>query len=247
MQKISKGHYDEIVERMVACFDWFQEEGYPDNSYTLTLADGKRIDYSILPKNIPHLLGLKLDDMVVASLIRRGTPEEMFQSFIRNSYSIYTKINDGTIPLKAVFSDFVDFKLDAFSTQVRVPDPNEIYFVCEYDSSRNHFKKSVDSYTSDLYIARRDENDTIYLLGLKKQGRCHSAQTSRLMLDDEDLDEEMSMFLDGQVITFVNRLEITNTVKNFRSDPKYARYASMKQALEELQNLKSRYHAIVDT
>ena len=61
MQKISKGHYDEIVERMVACFDWFQEEGYPDNSYTLTLADGKRIDYSILPKNIPHLLGLKLD------------------------------------------------------------------------------------------------------------------------------------------------------------------------------------------
>lgn len=207
----TKGEYDNIIDKISECIKYYNEDYTKDNRYTLYLSNGKRIAYTINENNIPHLLGVKIDNLIVKNILKKDNYYEMLNNFIYESYSIYKKVQNGIIKYSDVFSDYIEYKLDVFKEQLKAINLNDIYFICEYDKSRNYQVKEVDEYTADYYIARENSKGDIILLGLSKRTENeYAVQTSRVIKNDENKAKIFGEFLNGQVITFANSLKIEN-------------------------------------
>lgn len=214
MLNISKREdYDKIIESLSKCLNYYNRSYSKDNTYIIYLASGKVINYSIKENNLAHMLGIKIDNLISKSILKKDNYYNILLDFITNSYSIYKRIlsQEGYISYGDIFSDYVNEKLDIFYEQLKNPNPSDILFVCEYDTKRTYQVKEFDEYTSDYYIARKDTKGNIIILGLTKgKHGDYVVQTSRVIKNDENKNKILREFLNNQVVTYVNTLKIEN-------------------------------------
>ena len=235
MSKVYKRcEFEEIVNRISEGVNYYDKVFPKDNRYILYLANGDRICYTFDENKIAHLLGLNLDYLVESSIYRRTTTKDLLDKFLENSYSIYNKLNTyGSI--NTLLSNYVEDKIAVFREQLKNPYPDNIYFVCKYDRTITYTSSEIDVYTADYYIARKLENDDIILLGLvkNKNNNIYSVQTSRVIKKDSNQMEELTKFLQGQEITYVNSLEIENYQTMYKKDY----HLSIEEKKEVIKNM----------
>lgn len=244
----TRGEYDEIISDLKKCVESYKKTYKEDNIYTLFLANGKRIQFSINENNLPHLLGVKTDNLISKSMLRRDKTYKTLLNFIENSYSIYINITKGVLNYSDVFSPYIKNKLDVFNDQLKTPYPKEIYFVCEYDKTKNYTKKDIDEFTADYYVARKRENcGDIILLGLKKrENNIYAVQTSRVIKNDEKYLENLNNLLDGQVVTYVNTLRVENYQTGYRKET-HLGIEEKKEVINNLINISNKTNSITNT
>ncbi len=246
MELMTRGKFDQLVDCIEDNYNYFINECYPDNVYNLSLADGKRVTYTIKPTNIPHLLGVKLDNLANKNIIKREPILDMLNNFIENKYSIYNSIRDNKISISEVFSDYVILKNQDFKEIIKRPFPNNIYFICEYDSTRNYIRKDIENYTADIYIAKKNDNGNIDILGLIKNSNHYDVQTNRVISSD-NVDKEIYELISRQVITFATKLEITNNKNPLYNYGYHISFQDKDNILKNLIDLRGKYDANIDT
>lgn len=84
--------YDRIIDSIKECISFYNRSYAKDNKYILYLANGKKITYSINENNIPHLLGININNLISMSLLRKDSYYNVLNKFIDENYSIYKKI-----------------------------------------------------------------------------------------------------------------------------------------------------------
>lgn len=240
--------YNNIIASIKECIN-FYNDSYPiDNKYTLYLGNGRKITYSINENNIPHLLGIRIDNFISMDLFRKDSYYNILNKFISENYSIYKKIAlGGYLKYSDIFSNYIEYKLEYFKNQLKAPYLSDIYFICEYDTTKTYQSKEVDEYTSDYYIARKVNNGDIMLLGLKRRTIDEYAlQTSRIIKKDEHQLEVLKEFLRGQVITFANSLKIENYQTGYNKEY-HIGIEAKKETIQTLINLSRNTYATPNT
>ncbi len=213
MEKIfTMGQYEEIIEKISTSVEYYNKVYQNGNIYTLYLANGDKIRYSIDKNKIAHLLGVNLDYLVNCGILRKGNSKELLDKFIRDGFSMYSKFNSQILNFSNFFSYHIEDKLDVFKEQLKIPYPNNIYFICKYDKTKNYDTGEIDGYTADYYIVRKLRNEDLILLGLVKNdnNNNYSVQTSRVIKKSPEQLEELTKFLSKQEVTYATNLYLEN-------------------------------------
>lgn len=243
----TKADYDKIVEGLKKSVKLYEKFKY-NNQYTLYLANGKNITYKISENNVPHLLGILPENLMSFGLVKKDSHFNVLKEFFYESYSIYKKIKEGKLKYTDIFSPYIEEKLEIFGEQIKIPFPNNIYFICEYDRTRSYTSKEIDGLKADYYIARKSNDDNIILLGLvEHKPNCYAVQTSRVIRkDDENYSLKLKELLNNQVITIANTLKIFNY--DAYEEKEYHLYIKPKiELLENLIKLSESTSAIPNT
>lgn len=227
--------YDEIINKIQQMVLYYNKNYPKDNIFTLYLANGDKIRYSIDENKISHLLGINLDYLANMQIIKRESSKEMLNKFLKSNYSVYVKMTNGKFNFSNLFSSHIEHKLDVFKDQLESPSPNNIYFICKYDRSKNYDTGEVDVYTSDYYIVRKLDNDDIILLGLVKNDNndSYSVQTSRVIKKGDLQLEELIKFVSKQEITYATTLQVENHFTKLNKK----QYLNFREKLDILQRI----------
>ena len=212
MEFKTKSEFDEIIEQLNSCLGYYEKSPLNGNRYRLFLANGDGyIDYTISDGNIPHLLGV---DTTYADRFVICKKEDSYQTLgrlIDYSYNIWRSL-DKDPKANKIFSGHIKDKIEVFRKQLNAPYANNIEFICKYDRTKNY---DDNPYKADYFIARKNEQGDILLLGLVKldendERPIYCPQTSMIIRNDENFQENLSKFLSGQEITYASGLVIRN-------------------------------------
>lgn len=231
--------YDEIIEKINDCIKCYEEWVNKSNLYQLFLANGDVIKYSIHRNNIAHLLGVDLNKLVSYKIMEKEESYDMLKKLVNDSHKYWNDMK-GKLNYEEIFSPFIKQKLDNFSEQLKVPYPNQINFVCKYDRERNYATKEIDGLYADYYMARTNDEGDVVLLGLlKKEGNICVPQTTRVILNNELFEKNMTELLKNQVVTYLNGLNINNTYSQYNKtiNLNIMEISSKLQALDDACNM----------
>ena len=211
--------FDETIEKIKNVMSFYENSKQRGNVYQLYLANGDVIRYSINKNNIAHLLGVDLNKLVSHKILEKDESYNMLLQLVNNPYKYWNSVK-GTINPEELFSQYVCDKIDNFNLQLQVPYPNQMYFVCKYSRERNYMAKEIDGLYADYYIARKNEQGDVVLLGLVKANDLDNnimyiPQTSRIIKNDDDFDTNMANILKNQIITYVKGTSINNYVTGY--------------------------------
>ena len=210
----NRGEFESKIQKIKELFDYYKTCNYRDNNYTLYLASGEAIKYCFNPNNIAHLLGINLDELKGKRLINGDTTEEMLDDLLNNVFKIGNMLKDGVITEKAIFSPYLDQKIDSFKDNLNIPYPDSIKFICKYNREINYTDKEIDGITADYIIARENDNNDIVLLLLKQVYDNNTMlmvpQSSRLIRNDEKMLDNLSLLLNNQQITYLTGIYVNN-------------------------------------
>ena len=73
-----------ILERAVECVEYYENEWLNNKVFTLYLANGEKVKFSITPQNIPHLLGINLYSLKGLINFSSTEPLEMIKELLKN-------------------------------------------------------------------------------------------------------------------------------------------------------------------
>lgn len=240
-----KCEYDEIIERISKIINNYENSSINENVYTLFLANGDAIKYSFKDFNICHLLGIDFTKLIAYGIYEREKYYDLLKKMIDDPYKCWSKIVQGGIKMSDIFSKYINEKLENFEVQFSIPFPNSIYFVCKYDRERNYASKAIDSLSADYYIARKNNDGDIVLLGLIKSEKdnIYIPQTSRIIKNDDYMIDNLTDLLNNQVLTYTNGLTIENSKTGYNRKCNLNTLEIM-DALDKLCSLKEETGAI---
>ena len=226
--------FDNVIDKIRSAYLYYINGYTSDNKYTLYLADGKRISYSISPDMVPHLLGVNVLTIKNCLGKKNLNAEAVLNLLLEDSYSLYRKVQNKEIKYSDIFSDYIEDKLEIFRDQLRNPFPNEIYFICEYDTKKTYLEKEVDRFKADYYIARKQDNGDIALLGFVKNDMgTYNVKTNRLIRNDDRKIDELKDLLKNQIITFETSLDI----QNYQTEYSKKYHLRIEEKKETIQNI----------
>ena len=208
------------------------------NKYTLYLSNGEKLEYTIDPNNIPHLLGFKDLKGLLNEKINsfEAMKKIVFNNAARNS--AIKKIEDLKWSYGSFMSLYYDSKLKYIKDQLSAPYPNEIMFVCKYDRQLNIGHTDITDKYGDCqyYIARKRPNGDVLLFGLtyNKDKDIYSPRTNRL-IQKEYVECELNELVKNQVLCFANALYISNDYTGYN----YNTFLHDQDKIVLLQNIKN--------
>lgn len=241
-----KSDYDAIIEKIAEAINHY--ENSPKNNYTLFLSNGDTIKYSINEFNISHLLGVDFKKFIALNIMDKENYYKLLKKLIDDPYKYWTEIMRNSLVLTDLFSPHINEKLDNFNEQIKIPYPNQIYFICKYDRTRNYMAKEIDGLYSDYFIARKNNDGDIVLLGLIKDqnSNMYLPQTSRTINNDELLIDNLCNIVDNQIITYANGLTIDNPATNYNKSY-HLSILEITDTLDKLINISNITNAIPST
>lgn len=230
----TKEEFDNLIDRIKNLVLRYENNVCHYNAYQMYLANGEKLSFEVSEKSIPHLLGIRLDYLRSTNLFKSQDAYELLKEFLENSYSIYRSAQEGHLSFHSIFSDHIELKLEAFERIIYYFDPNEIEFVCKYDKSKT-FQLGMDkNYPCDYFIAKKDDNGNLFLLGLIRQGNGFMPMTNVVFPNDEYQFSNLKGLLMNQVLTFSNTIQIDNFVKPFQTK----RYLFLQSKLDKIGAIK---------
>ncbi|MBE6161038.1 MAG: hypothetical protein E7158_02290 [Firmicutes bacterium] len=212
-----RANYDCLIEKLKEMVEYYENSITRNNRIKMYLANGDVINYTVTNHNIAHLLGVNTQILISNKIVKSTDSYGALKELINDSYGTYNAIEKFN-GFGSVFSTYIDDKIDAFKKQIDNPNILKYEFVCKYDRSKNYTEKKVDGLTADYYLASKDENDNIILLGLVRQNEeydncIYIPQTTRVIKE-----EQLYGLLNGQEITYVSKSVINNPYNGYTGE-----------------------------
>ncbi len=230
----TKEEYDNLIERIKNLIRRYENNVFHYNNYQVYLTNGDKLSFSFTEKSIPHLLGVRLDYLRATDLFKSQDAYDLLKEFLENSYSVYRRVQEGYMSFRSLFSDHIELKLKSFESLIYYFDPNDIEFVCKYDKSKT-FQLGLDkNYPCNYFIAKKDNNGNLFLLGLIRSGNEFMPMSNIVFPNDEYQFSSLKGMLMNQILTFSNSIHIENLVKPLSSK----RYLSLQAKLDKIGTLK---------
>ena len=209
-----RADYDCLIKKLKEMVEYYEKSITRNNRIKMYLANGDVINYTITNHNIAHLLGVNTQILVSNKIVSSTDSYGALKDLINDPYGTYNAIEKFN-GFGSVFSLYIEDKIGAFKKQIDNPNILGYEFVCKYDWSRNYTEKEVDGLTADYYLASKDENDNIILLGLVSQNEeydndVYIPQTTRVIKE-----EQLYGLLKGQEITYVSKSVINNPYNGY--------------------------------
>ena len=70
----NKSEFENLVEKIKTCLDWYRKRNFDDKVYKLYLANGERINVIFPKQTIAHLLGIKTEYLKSTKLLKYSIP-----------------------------------------------------------------------------------------------------------------------------------------------------------------------------
>jgi hypothetical protein len=235
-EQLSFAQIEEILRKAVECAEYYQREYFNNKMFTLYLANGEKVKYTISPANIPHLLGIDLFALKDIIKLEGEDLVSRLKDLETKAYELSNKFRVGLLKQEDVFSDYIYQKLENFKYNFKSDVPAllaETQFVCHYKSSKS-WEVTTKNQKYDYIIVKKLDNDKIALLCLKKQGRQCIAVSSQIPDSDEKSNEILKDLITNQEITMVTGME----VYNIYTESKYSRNLLPAERITKSRGLK---------
>lgn len=240
----TKYQFEQIIMKLEQIIAFFKESQYRFNEYKLYLSNGKAIEFTFKPQNIPHLLGINIGNLKTSKILSSNKPFEMLEEIIDRYTAIYQKMLRGEINYTDIFSPYIKEKLSFFESIFKFNAYN-ILGVCQYVPSRAYVSGERNNYGCDYYVIFDDGENYPYFLGLKeiKDGYYYAPSSIISSFDAENSYTHFSSITFNQQVMLVNNVLRVNT-----NDKQYITNAEKLSRVQRLSNLAQDYnfHLIVD-
>lgn len=240
----TKYEFEQIITKLEEAINFFKKSQYRFNEYKLYLSNGKVIEFTFKPENIPHLLGVNIVNLKASNILLNDKPFEMLKELIDRYVTIYQKMTIGEVNYNAIFSPYIKEKLDFFKMIFKFNSSN-ILGVCHYLPARAYINGERNNYGCDYYIIFDDEENYPYFLGIKKdRNKYYYAPSSIIGTFDEQ--RSYNCFAS---ITFNQQVMLVNNVCRINTGEKY--YVTNTEKLTKVQKLRNLsqtydFHLILD-
>ena len=166
-----------ILQRAVDCVEYYRREWLNNKVFTLYLASGERVKFSIAPQNIPHLLGIDLYSLRGIIKFDSEEPLEMIKELSTKDYELHQKFKCGVLKETDVFSIHIEDKLNNFKNNITgnvVKILEDTIFVCSYKSEKS-WDVTTKNQKFDYILVRKLDNGKIGILCLvKNKNQCYA-------------------------------------------------------------------------
>ena len=198
-----------------------------NKSTKIYLGNGESIDFTINRQNLAHLLGVDTNYLKSLSIFRETGSYELLKKMCDESYKIHDLHSKGIISYDKLFSKNIIEKLSGFWKNINI-NCNETEFICKYDASRSY--KSNESNEKFDYIIVKNIDGKYYMLCLVKNAVTgdYVPMSNRYFENLDEAQDQLSLFLVNQEITFMNSSRLDGYRQNILND---------KLKLEKVQNL----------
>lgn len=248
-QKIKRDAFDNILSQLREAIRYYDSRYYNSKTYSLFLANGDKINYSIPENAIAHLLGVNTNYLNSTSVL---TPENtssigILREFCKeeNSYMLYKRINEGILDIDQLFSKHIEEKINVFANNIQ-PIIFDMEFVCKIDRNKIH-NQGMDYMNIDYLVCSKDQQGRYLVLGLVNNGDTHVARTSMIFETEEEMVQYLKDILLDQELTFATGLRITNTSElDYKYKPIYLNLTDKKEKINSLISYKKIFSANID-
>lgn len=97
MKNLTYSEIEDILKKAVECVEYYQKEYLNNKVFTLYLANGEKIKYSITPSSVPHLLGIDLYALKGIINLSGGDLLSMLKELLDRSYELHNKFRVGIL------------------------------------------------------------------------------------------------------------------------------------------------------
>ncbi len=230
----SKYEFQQLIEKIEEAINLYKNSPCRFNENKIFLSNGKAINFEIKPHNVPHLLGININNLKNSKFLKETKPLDMVEELINRYNTFYERMIRGEIIFGDIFSDFIKEKIVAFPNVLKC-SLNEIEFVCKYNPEKTYTTGQVDSYGCEYYIAFNNDEDNYIYLGLKKEenGNFYSyfytPASILYQMDKEKATKLLSNIIKNQQIFLANGLERRNIGKteNIRNADKLSKVQNL--------------------
>lgn len=239
----NKSEFEELVEQIGDCLEWYEQRNFNERVYKLYLANGERIDVVFSQKGIAHLLGIKTEYLKTTKLLKSKSSYDILKEICSDPYKIHKLVSEGHLNYKTFISCYANDKADNFKSNCGINDIGSIEFICPYIKQYS-FITGMQQLEGDYYICYK-RNEELLILGLKKDGNVYSPMTSRIInLEDAESKEFLNQLLTNQHITMLSSIIINDGINDSRKV--FYNYDDKAKKLKTLQNYADEYDARVE-
>ena len=90
----NKSEFENLVEKIKTCLDWYRKRNFDDKVYKLYLANGERINVIFPKQTIAHLLGIKTEYLKSTKLLKGKSSYEILEEICADPYKICKLVSD---------------------------------------------------------------------------------------------------------------------------------------------------------
>lgn len=235
MEIRTKEQFDNLIDRIKNKVSLYEANGNHYNQYQMYLANGKKLTFEIKPQNIAHLLGIQFDYLKSSRLFKGKDAYEILKEFLERSYFVYDHVQKRHLAYNAMFSDYMETKLESFEKIIYYFSLDEIEFICNYDKSKTYKLNFEKDYPCDYFIAKKDSHGNIHLLGLINEENRYIPMSNITFLEGDEQISNLDGLLQNQILTYPNSILIANPVTNFNK----SHHLYTKNKLEKIKTLKN--------
>lgn len=225
-----------ILERAVECVEYYENEWLNNKVFTLYLANGEKVKFSITPQNIPHLLGIDLYALRGVINFSSTEPLEMIKELLSKDYELLTKFNTGHLKQSDVFSEHIESKLNNFKNNITgnvVKLLEETILICSY-KSESSWEVTTKNQKWDYVIVRKLDNGKVGILCLVKNKNHYYAMSNQVPTDENKLNEFLKETITNQEITYLAGANVYNVI----NDSNYSKNLFSAQKINKFRALK---------
>lgn len=230
--------FRENLKRMEHSLELYQSK-FAGKRFSLSLANGERIQLAFTKHIIAHFLGLKYSYLVEHPLFENLSSYQCLEYIMNHSVEVIEEIINGNLVVKKMFSHEFERKNLAIERTPLLENQilNQIVFVCPYDQ-KSHLDSNKKPIQSDYVVGIRNEENDMSLFGLiqnKETGKFH-INSNLLVLNGINYFKELGEFISNQTLTYANYAKIYNYNSEV-DDPKMV-YLQEKEKLVKLDVLR---------
>lgn len=216
MKVPSKIKYNDMIEQLDYMVKLYEKMYIGNNEYKVDLSNGKYISFAFMRRTIAHLLGVSVQELKEANLLKSTNTYDLLKELIERSIYIYNECDKGTINYENIFSVFINEKLSSFLNIMRFRF-EDIDFACQYDPTKALQVGQPSSYHCDYYIALSNASDYDFL-GLQYNDKINRFVSASILTATEYKDglELLKQIIQGQRIMAVTGLHISPASVNKR-------------------------------
>ena len=125
MNNYTRSDIEFLLNRIQDNIDYFEAAQIENREYTIYLANGDKIKYSIPKKSIAHLLGVDTNYLMSANIYNSKDSYGILKEMCNNEFFFWGKISNGVIDPNKVFSKHVDVKIKNFKENIKI----NVYYI----------------------------------------------------------------------------------------------------------------------
>lgn len=218
MENIQYTAYEQVIECIRNSVRDYYGRHANEKLFELYLANDEHLTYSIPESSIAHLLGVNVNYIISTSCLtfQSRSAIEVLNRLCENenTHRIYSKISNGYLDFKQMFSDYTGSKLIAFENNIQ-PNVYQMEFVCKINRDICH-SNGVDPINAEYILCSKDNNDNYLVLGISWSKNGYNATTNQMFSSFDELKSGLGAQLMNQELTFMSKILIRSKFDDYR-------------------------------